>query len=720
MTININALTTGVGGLETTADASGSFSFQSDGTTIATVTSSGFSVTGTFNAGSLQVGGSDVVVNTDIGSTVQAYDAGLTSIAGLTTAANKMIYATASDTYAVTDLTAAGRAILDDADAAAQRTTLGLGTAATTASTDYATASQGTTADSALQPGDIGSTVQAYDADLTTLAGLSSADGNFIVGSATGWVVESGATARSSLGLGSAATSNTGDFATAAQGTLADSAVQPGDNISTLTNNSGFITGNQTITLSGDATGSGTTSITVTVVDDSHNHIISNVDGLQTALDAKAGTSATSNIDMNGYEINDCDRFMTQAEDKDVKLGVWSAATYGIGMTSAVTYGSLNDYAMTFCMNNEADRGFWWGYEGQTKSTGAMSLTTGGKLHVDSDITINGAGTLRDNTGEYGSIEIDGGATIGGWEGYSIGGRAVFMHNNSTITGIYNDVNNQWILYANHGGATDIRHAGDAKLSTTSGGVTVTGTCTATAFSGDGSGLTGISAGGGFSNMDVITSTGTWTNPGSVTKVKVTVVGGGGAGAAAYGIPGDNTNGGGGGAGGHAIEYISIPTSPVPVTIGAGGTTAPYPYPSPWVGTSGSTSSFGAYCSATGGAYGTGSAPGSTEGIGGTGGTGSGGLLNFIGQPGHPGYIGSGPTPAGLACVGAGGVSIFGSYSTPNSNQGVNGDHRGPSYLENGSPGGYYGNGGKCNGSPRPVAGSYPTAGAPGVILVEY
>jgi len=40
----------------------------------------------------------------------------------------------------------------------------------------------------------------------------------------------------------------------------------------------------QTITLYGDATGSGTTSITVTVTDDSHNHVISNVDGLQNEL----------------------------------------------------------------------------------------------------------------------------------------------------------------------------------------------------------------------------------------------------------------------------------------------------------------------------------------------------------------------------------------------------------------------------------------------------
>jgi hypothetical protein len=65
-----------------------------------------------------------------IGTNVQAYDAGLQSIAGLTTVADRSIYTTASDTYAVYTLTAAGRAILDDADAAAQRTTLGLGTAA--------------------------------------------------------------------------------------------------------------------------------------------------------------------------------------------------------------------------------------------------------------------------------------------------------------------------------------------------------------------------------------------------------------------------------------------------------------------------------------------------------------------------------------------------------------------------------------------------------------
>ncbi len=75
--------------------------------------------------GNLDLNG-NVITGLEIGTDLQAFDAGLLSISGLITAADKMIFTTASDTYAVTDLTGAGRALIDDADNTAQQVTLGL------------------------------------------------------------------------------------------------------------------------------------------------------------------------------------------------------------------------------------------------------------------------------------------------------------------------------------------------------------------------------------------------------------------------------------------------------------------------------------------------------------------------------------------------------------------------------------------------------------------
>jgi hypothetical protein len=56
---------------------------------------------------------------------------------------------TADNALAASAVSTFGGTLIDDADASTARTTLGLGTAATTASTDYATAAQGTKADDA-------------------------------------------------------------------------------------------------------------------------------------------------------------------------------------------------------------------------------------------------------------------------------------------------------------------------------------------------------------------------------------------------------------------------------------------------------------------------------------------------------------------------------------------------------------------------------------------
>jgi hypothetical protein len=110
----------------------------SNGGTFTTVTISGGTITGITDlaiadggTGASTASAARTNLGVAIGTNVQAYDAGLQSISGLTTTADQMIYTTSSDTYATASLTSAGRALLDDASASAQRTTLGLGTLAT-------------------------------------------------------------------------------------------------------------------------------------------------------------------------------------------------------------------------------------------------------------------------------------------------------------------------------------------------------------------------------------------------------------------------------------------------------------------------------------------------------------------------------------------------------------------------------------------------------------
>jgi predicted nucleic acid-binding Zn-ribbon protein len=78
------------------------------------------------------------------------------------------------------------------------------------------------------------------------------------------------------------------------------------------------------------------------------------------------------------------------SQDSRDKIRVWESASYTIGMKSGYDYGHLGsgEYAMSFQMNDNPGRGWWWGHDSHTDDQGAMALTTDGELVLAKSLSI--------------------------------------------------------------------------------------------------------------------------------------------------------------------------------------------------------------------------------------------------------------------------------------------------------------------------------------------
>ena len=285
-------------------------------------------------------------------------------------------------------------------------------------------------------------------------------------------------------------------------------------------------TADPTLTLSGDASGSatftnlGNATLSVTVANDSHTHdgryyteTESNGRFVQEGGTTFSGTyPLVARIGARNYYSEDDITFTgsnsTLAVSGNITVAgssVWTSGNDGSGsgldadlwdgnqFSSYLNQGVLTSSSPSFAgvnINgnlNAVDNIHLAGtlyHEGDTDTylsfgSDIIVLRTGGtdRIYINNSgvrLGDTGNGYFMPVSGSYGSIQIDGGAH-NGFEGYSIGGRAVFMHDNSATMGLYDDVNNEWGLTYTFNGAVTLYHNGSSKLDTLSNGVSING-----------------------------------------------------------------------------------------------------------------------------------------------------------------------------------------------------------------------------------------------------
>jgi hypothetical protein len=176
-----------------------------------------------------------------------------------------------------------------------------------------------------------------------------------------------------------------------------------------------------------------------------------------------------NNVGSNEAKTNPIYTIGSNYKPSDTSLGNMYGIGYSHGNFTSILTGG---WGMYVAADGDARIGL-------NASSGHIKNT--GHIYCGNTLYIGGSTSrgLRSVSGNYGTVQTTGGGA-GDWEGYSIDGRFVFMSADNNRCGIYNDLDNEWMIYCYRNSYVKLYYNGGAKLETLSGGVKIHGSLTAT------------------------------------------------------------------------------------------------------------------------------------------------------------------------------------------------------------------------------------------------
>lgn len=490
-------------------------------------------------------------------------------------------------------------------------------------------------------------------------------------------------------------------------------------------NLSGTNTGDQTITLTGDVTGSGTSSFAATIANSAvTNAKMANMANNTVKGNKSGGAAAPSDLALSDIAeatssvltITNGSKAIIGASNLTIEVAQASGSTSGyLSSTDWTTFNNKGAGSVTSVALSVPGTSIFGVTGSPVTTSGTLGLTTtgtsGGIPYFSSTSALSSSAALTANQLIVGGGAGAAPATLAAGSQYQV----LVM---GAATPAYGAVNLAQAAAVT--GTLPVANGGTGAASQTAyavlcGGTTSTGAYQSIASVGtagqvlksNGAGaLPSFQASSGTPVFRHYTSSDTWSKPAGLVGIRVTCVGGGGGSGGANSAVSEGSVSGGGGGGEVTIAYIAAASlaSSETVTVGAGGTAGAS---SGTAGGTGGTSSFGSLITAIGGgggdvqASGTATARSGTPGSGGSGGTLPSGGISLAGNPGTWGYRAA----ASVFVPSNGGGSVYGGGAIGrNANSGLTG----------GTYGG--GAGGASSNNNTDQAGA---VGGAGLVIVE-